>query len=195
MSPVSRNSLIAVVMVAAVLTVALATPMQAALFQSPPTPTTPPTTVPPTTVPPTTVPPTPVPPPPPPPAPRQHPYPQPFCSGTYYVIRWGDTLNKISDRFGASVYDIMRCNGLTSTRIYAGDCLLVPMGHGPKPGPWPGPKPGPWPGPSNGWYEVRPGDSVSKIAAHFGVSNWDIINANGLSYPYTIYVGQWLRIP
>jgi LysM repeat protein len=177
MSPVSRRSLIAVVMLAAVLTVAIAMPMQAAVFQSPP-----PTVVPP---------PTHVPPPPPPP----RPHPQPGnCSGVNYYVRWGDTLSKIADRYDVSVQDIMRCNGLTSTRIYAGQCLLVPS-YGPHPGPMPGPHPGPRPGPHDGWYEVRPGDSVSRIAAHFGVSNWAIINANGLHYPYTIYVGQWLRVP
>jgi|GEM_PF-367852 len=42
---------------------------------------------------------------------------------------------------------------------------------------------------------VRPGETLSSIARMYGVSVQAIINANGLSNPNLIYVGQRLRIP
>lgn len=42
---------------------------------------------------------------------------------------------------------------------------------------------------------VQPGDSVSVIAQRHGVSTRDVIAANGLQPPYTVYVGQVLNLP
>lgn len=56
------------------------------------------------------------------------------------------------------------------------------------------PQPGPQPGPGT-WYIVQRGDTLSSIAARFGSSVHAIASANGLYYPYIIYVGQRLRIP
>ncbi len=56
------------------------------------------------------------------------------CSGGYYdrervaivyKIRYGDNLSKIARRYGVSVKDIMRWNKLRSTRIYAGQKLVI----------------------------------------------------------------------
>ena len=44
-------------------------------------------------------------------------------------------------------------------------------------------------------YTVRPGDTLSSIAARFGVPVQDLINVNNIPYPYHIYVGQVLYIP
>lgn len=219
MSPISRRSLVAVLLVATVLTVALAGPLQASVFQSSP----PPPTVPP-------------------------PVPPAACTGFYYRVLPGDTLSRIAVRFGVSLSSLISCNGLSNpNRIFAGQLLLIPKGGTVPPAPPPGPVPGPcgtytvrsgdtlsaiarrfgttvWalasinhianpnlifpgqvlkvpcgttpPPPStHGWYQVRAGDTVSKIAARFGVSTWAVIAANNLHFPYIIYVGQWLRIP
>ncbi len=233
MSPILRRGLAAVILIAAVLTIALALPLQAVAFQSTPPPTAE--------------------------APRAPVAPArsgtASCSGWYYTIARGDTLNSIARRNGVSVNDIMRCNGLKSTMIYAGKRLLIPgksaaaaqpakpaagacyhtvesgetlstiaasygttawylqsMNYIPNPsmvyagqdlrvpcGVNPAPKPatdaGSAPATAQGWYQVRAGDTVSKIAARLGVSSQDIIAANELEDPYTIYEGQWLRVP
>ena len=44
-------------------------------------------------------------------------------------------------------------------------------------------------------YIVKPGDCLSKIGSQLGVNWRDIANANGITSPYVIYVGQNLIIP
>jgi LysM repeat protein len=44
------------------------------------------------------------------------------------------------------------------------------------------------------YYEVRRGDTLSGIAAHFGTSDWALSNANGIGNPNQIYAGQYLCI-
>lgn len=50
-------------------------------------------------------------------------------------------------------------------------------------------------GGANCLYVVKPGDTLSQIAADFGVSIDAIIRANGISNPSAIYVGQKFEIP
>ena len=47
----------------------------------------------------------------------------------------------------------------------------------------------------NGSYEVREGDTISAIAASFGVSSVELLAANGLSWRTLIFAGQQLDIP
>jgi len=42
---------------------------------------------------------------------------------------------------------------------------------------------------------VRRGETLSGIAAQWGVSVWVVSNANGIGNPNRIYAGQWLCIP
>ena len=44
-------------------------------------------------------------------------------------------------------------------------------------------------------YTVRPGDTLSQIAAWYGVSVGSLMSANGITNPNFIYVGQMLIIP
>jgi len=56
--------------------------------------------------------------------------------------------------------------------------------------------PGPGPSPAHGvWYTVCPGDTLSGIAARYGTTVSALSRANGIYYPYTIYVGQRIYIP
>jgi LysM repeat protein len=48
---------------------------------------------------------------------------------------------------------------------------------------------------SSATYTVQPGDSLWSIGQKFGVSWQSIAQANGISYPYIIYVEQVLTIP
>ncbi len=45
------------------------------------------------------------------------------------------------------------------------------------------------------YYVVRYGDTLSAIAARFGVSTWALARANGIWNPNHIYAGQVLYIP
>lgn len=45
------------------------------------------------------------------------------------------------------------------------------------------------------FYEVQPGDTLSKIAEHFGVDIDDLMAVNGITDPDHIEVGEELEIP
>ena len=49
--------------------------------------------------------------------------------------------------------------------------------------------------PGNGRHVVMPGETVSGLAQLYSVGMTDLVALNGLSAPYTIYVGQVLRLP
>jgi LysM repeat protein len=50
-------------------------------------------------------------------------------------------------------------------------------------------------GASAGTYVVRPGDTLSGIAGHLGVSVGDLAKANGITDPNRVLVGQALKVP
>ena len=94
-----------------------------------------------------------------------------------YTAQSGDTLYSIARRYGVTLSELERYNGLPdSSRIAIGQDILIPS--------------------NNNTYIVRPGDSVYSIAVKEGVSTADILRENpSLTEPYTIYPGQVLLIP
>lgn len=75
----------------------------------------------------------------------------------------------------------------------AGHAVIPPKSHKPTPAK---PSKPTKPIPAGGTYVVRSGDTLSKIAARHGVANWRTLAAlNHLSAPYTIRVGQKLKLP
>jgi len=117
-------------------------------------------------------------------------------AGGSYVVRLGDTLSGIAWQFGTSVSALLAANGLANPNyIYAGQTLAIPGGAGygqPSVGPGAGPAQGPGCGYA---YVVKPGDSLSRIAAWHGTTVYALAHANGLRPPYFIYAGQSLHIP
>jgi LysM repeat protein len=86
----------------------------------------------------------PAPPPPPPPPPGN--VPPPANCGTYYTVRWGDTLSNIAYRYGTTMQAIMYANHMTNPNfIYAGMILYIPCGTKP-PAPAPAPVYSQWKG-------------------------------------------------
>jgi LysM repeat protein len=51
------------------------------------------------------------------------------------------------------------------------------------------------PAASGDYHKVHHGETLSEIAKHYGVTVWALAEANGISDPNTIYVGQHLYIP
>lgn len=84
-----------------------------------------------------------------------------------YVVRSGDTLGMIAQRFGASASDLMAWNGLRSSRINVGQRLTV--------------KPPNSAGDSGGQYKVRNGDTLEVIARRFSCTVAELKSWNGLS--------------
>jgi hypothetical protein len=64
----------------------------------------------------------------------------PVLADGVYVVQRGDTLYSISRRYGVSMWEIARLNGIVDVnRIWVGQVLRIPGGGGPGPGPSPHP--------------------------------------------------------
>ncbi|MFQ5613481.1 MAG: LysM peptidoglycan-binding domain-containing protein [Anaerolineae bacterium] len=102
-----------------------------------------------------------------------------------YVVQPGDNLFGIALRFGTTVEEIKRANGLTTNVIYVGQQLTIPSGSGSAP---PSQAPG-------GTHIVQPGENLFRIALRYGTTVDRLVAANGIVNPWFIYVGQKLIIP
>lgn len=110
----------------------------------------------------------------------------PVASGSYYVVRPGDTLSGIARYYSVSLQQLMVANGLWNANlIRVGQRLYIPAAGNYVP-----PSPACY-----SYYIVRPGDSMTGIARYFGVSAWSLAQANGLSNWNYIYSGQRLCVP
>lgn len=110
------------------------------------------------------------------------------ADGPTYVVQAGDTLFRISVRFGVSMDAIRAANGFTGDRIYAGQTLIIPDGSAPANPP-----------PSNGgtstvYHTVQAGETLFTIGLKYGLVWTKIQAANNLAGT-TVFVGQKLVIP
>ena len=113
----------------------------------------------------------------------------PPVPGALHVVQPGDTLEDIAHRYGVDPDAIARANGIADPQtLQIGKTLVIPGGKVASP-------PAPTPAPAQTSYTVAEGDSVSSIAAQFGVDMQAIIDANGLSEPYLLRPGQQIVIP
>jgi LysM repeat protein len=106
-----------------------------------------------------------------------------------YTVRRNDTIARIARGLGVDVEALRRVNRLRSNSdLTVGQDLIVPATADDLRVPHPNPEPGQE-------YIVKPGDSLSVIAKEFGLSLADVMAANYIGNPNTIYVGQRLVIP
>lgn len=102
---------------------------------------------------------------------------------TIYIVRKGDTLWSIAKKFGTTVNDIARYNGIVDTdAIDVNQILRIPLSNNMDNNM-----------PSEAFpevYTVRPGDTLWKIAKKYDLSVSEIINMNKLTDPDLIYPGQ-----
>ena len=107
---------------------------------------------------------------------------------TRYTVQPGDTLSGIAARYGVTVDAIVAANNLPSrSTIYAGQSLLIPSATGSQAPPQQTT--------TGGKYTVQPGDSLTTVAARFGVTRQALAAANGISPSSYLYVGQVINIP
>ena len=133
---------------------------------------------------------------------------------TYQVLA-GDTLDSVAQKFGMTISTLREYNNLgRASIIYVGQVLILkpPVGHANPPAPK-------TPKSANsastlsdeissvdpmrptgactihGFHTVLSGETISRIAAVYGVSTQSVLSANSLSWSTTIYVGQRLTIP
>lgn len=107
----------------------------------------------------------------------------PAASGSYHIVKAGETLSHIARYYSVTVNALKAANGLSDANyIYIGQRLYIPAAGGAPAG-------------CKSYYYVQHGDTLSEIAAWFGVSYWGLASANGLGNANYIYVGQKLCIP
>ena len=98
-----------------------------------------------------------------------------------YIIRKGDTLGKIAQKYGTSVGQIRSWNNLSGTRIRVGQRLTIYTSGTAQAEP------------ERIVYKVRRGDTLSRIGQKYGVSVDSIKQWNNLNGS-TIKTGQRLTI-
>ncbi|WP_229275902.1 LysM peptidoglycan-binding domain-containing protein [Agromyces kandeliae] len=103
------------------------------------------------------------------------------------VVAQGDTVSAIAERYGLSTAEVLAENGLSwSSLIFPGQRLALPGGT-----------PTVVAGPDAGIarHIVAPGDTVSAIAAEYGLDVEVVLSANGLGRASLIFPGQAITIP
>jgi spore germination protein len=93
-----------------------------------------------------------------------------------HVVQSGDTLWRISQKYGTAMNQIVAANGLEDpNRLVLGEALVIPAPFQ--------------------QYVVQRSDTLWAISNRFGVTIQDIVIANQLTDPSKLYIGQVITIP
>lgn len=111
-----------------------------------------------------------------------------------YTVQPGDTVWAIARAHGLDTAAVLAANGLESGGIIRPGQVLALVPAAPTTPPAAADAPAA-PAPSGRTHEVRPGDTVSAIAAAHGVSTDAVLSSNGLTRASIIYPGETLQIP
>jgi LysM repeat protein len=106
-----------------------------------------------------------------------------------YTVQPGDTVSSIAQRYGLATAGVLALNGLSwSSSIFPGQVLRLTTAPVKATGL-------PTPTTANGRYTIVKGDTLSALAARFGVTTQSIIDSNGLTWSSIVYPGQTIVIP
>lgn len=105
----------------------------------------------------------------------------------YYTVQRGDTLSQIASRFGTTVQEIAKINGIQNINlIYPGQILRINSSTN---------NPGSETNPTGKtYYTIKRGDTLSGIAKRYGVTIKNLSNWNNIKNPNLIFPGQRLTI-
>ena len=109
-----------------------------------------------------------------------------------YTVQPGDTVWAIARAHGLDTTAVLAANGLTADDIIRPGQVLALLPSAPV---RPPASEAAAPPPSAPTHEVRPGDTVSAIAAAHGLSTDAVLSANGLTRASIIYPGETLTLP
>lgn len=125
----------------------------------------------------------------PPPSPTSTPRPT-IPPDRAYVVQAGDQLLRIARKFGVTLAALKSANGLTSDVIVPGQVLYIPT----PPPSSATPRATATLSGNNVYYTVKTGDTLTRIAAMYGVTTSAIKSANGLTSD-VVRLGKTLLIP
>ncbi len=134
--------------------------------------------------------------------------PRPQSARGRYVVQDGDSPSSIAARFDVSLDELLSVNNIIDpTGLHVGDELIIP-GSGATPEPQPtaaaqatsAPAAQPTAQPTSGSigeqaYTVQDGDNPASIAAQFGITAQELMDANGITDPTSLLIGDVLTIP
>ncbi len=108
-----------------------------------------------------------------------------------HTVAPGENLFRIGLKYGMSWVTLAEYNHLSNPNyVVVGQVINIPGGTTQAPD-----KSAPESKGSSTNYVVKPGDTLFRISKAFGVSQEEIIKANGITNPNRIYSGQVLKIP
>lgn len=113
------------------------------------------------------------------------------ASSATYTVKAGDTLSQIAANYGTSYQNLASLNHLSNpNEIYVGQTLKLQATTNTSTQTTTST---PAASTNQGTYTVKAGDTLSAIAAAHGTSYEALAQANGISNPNEIYVGQTLK--
>lgn len=110
------------------------------------------------------------------------PEPEPTRGVFQHTVGAGETLSSIAERYSVAVQQLRVLNNLTDDSIFAGQILRIPEGE-------------PTPTPEPFVHTVQVGETLSSIAARYGVNTNILIEVNNILDPNALMVGASLLIP
>jgi LysM repeat protein len=128
---------------------------------------------------------------------------RPQGDSDYHIVAHGDTLYSLSRHYGLRVGDIALWNGFQPPypSLSLGQRLRISPPEGGSVVPTPSPSPRTIKPSSNAPQSsnssphiVVPGDTLYGIARHYGINFADLVKWNGLQKPYSLSLGQELRV-
>lgn len=120
--------------------------------------------------------------------------PQEVSAECLYIVKSGETLLGIANRNGVTVSALRSANNITGDLIHVGDELVIPDCDAESVTPTPGSSPTPVPSGFES-YTVQSGDTLFSIAQRNGTTVQAIVDANDLSNPNALSIGDVLLIP
>lgn len=113
---------------------------------------------------------------------ESEPAPSAAACSAWYVIKPGDTLNKIAAHYGTTAGHLAALNGIPNPDFIRSGRTICVRGGAPVP-------------PCGYMYTVKYGDTLWKIGHAHGWGVWQLANINGIKDPDKIWAGQKLWIP
>lgn len=113
---------------------------------------------------------------------------------TTYTVQRGDSLSRIAQRHGTTVAELRRLNNISGDTIRIGQRLVVPERRAGAVAPTPA-MPAQRASVDGQTHVVQAGETPGAIAARYGISVEQLMQANNISDPRRLRVGQNLVIP
>ncbi|MGD1995468.1 MAG: LysM peptidoglycan-binding domain-containing M23 family metallopeptidase [Anaerolineae bacterium] len=105
---------------------------------------------------------------------------EPSDTWSTHIVQPGETLSAIATQYALPWRTLAMANRLVNPNLlYAGQVLDLPGGASR----------------AGALHAVQPGETLTAIAYHHGLSLWELIEANHIANPSLILPGQWLLVP